>query len=76
MPDSRSDSELREIKTIHERYLRDYSAYMERYTEAHARANNSSSLNHWPRMAAAFLFTLQPASQKGPDANTCGKGGV
>jgi len=69
MPESRSHSELREIKTIHERYLRDYSAYMERYTEAHAGESNSSSLNHWPR-------TLQPASQKGPDANTCGNGGV
>ena len=38
MHESRSHSELREIKTIHERYLRDYSAYMERYMHGCAAA--------------------------------------
>jgi len=72
MHETRSGSELREIKTIHERYLRDYSAYMERSTGEHASAGARSTfaLSQWPRLAAV----LQLASRKGPDASPFGAG--
>jgi len=67
MHDERSGSELRGIKTIHERYLRDYSAYMERYLHA-----PQSTLSQWPRMAAVLMSLPSPQ----PGANACGSGGV
>jgi hypothetical protein len=68
MHDERSCSELREIKTIHERYLRDYSAYLQRYIDAaqctprqHAgvRARRSCCMSNWPRMAAVLVRSSQ-----------------
>jgi len=85
MHESRDRRELQEIKTIHERYLRDYSAYVERNMHApqsspgepaSAAARSSFVLSRWPRLAAVLLGVLQLASRKGPDASPFGAGGV
>jgi len=85
MHESRDRRELREIKTIHERCLRDYSAYMERNMHApksspgeHASAGARSSfvLSQWPTLAVVLLGVLQLASRKGPGASPFGLGGV
>jgi len=83
MHDSRGRRELQEIKTIHERYLRDYSAYVERAMHApestreeHASAGvrRSFVLSQWPRLAAVLVHVLHVASRKGPDASPFGAG--
>jgi len=64
MHDERSSSELQEIQNIHERYLQDYSTYMERFMRARqsrrgehagAGAHHASVPTLWSVMAAAVI---------------------